>query len=169
MARAIRALTVAKSKGLMRLACSFTVILALALFAFALLLQEDTRVLSAYNMQSSPTLRPVVSKGTMYDRGVLKAEPPGKKLVWLMSFPNSGTSFTSRLIRDLTQTDSASNYADETDAGRAGLKYPVFEDMPNGPFWINKPESELQYEEPKEYVLTKVRLLQSKVKSSMFP
>lgn len=101
-------------------------------------------------------MRAVISKGPN-DRGIVKAEPPGRKLVWLMSFPNSGTSFTSRLIRDLTQTDSASNYADETDAGRAGRKFPVFEDMPDGPFWVNKPESELDYAEPSEYVLTKVR------------
>lgn len=157
MTQAMRSSSFVRSRGFIRIACSFTLFLALALLTFTLVLQEDKRVLSAYDVQNNPSLRTFASKETANDRGLVKAEPPGRKLVWLMSFPNSGTSYTSRLIRDLTQTDSASNYADETDAGRAGLKYPVFEDMPDGPFWINKPESELDYDEPTEYVLTKVR------------
>jgi hypothetical protein len=32
-----------------------------------------------------------------------KTEPSGLKIAWLMSFPNSGTSFTSRLVRDATK------------------------------------------------------------------
>jgi hypothetical protein len=84
----------------------------------------------------------------------LPFQPP--QLVWLMSFPNSGTSFTSQLIRETTLTDSASNYADETPAGQGGFAFPVFADQPEGPFWI-KPESKTRaYEEPSKYILTKV-------------
>ena len=84
-----------------------------------------------------------------------KPEPEGLKMVWLMSFPNSGTSFTSRLVRDATMTDSASNYADETPSGENGLRMPVYDDQPNGPFWI-KPEASPEFTEPTEYVITKV-------------
>lgn len=84
-----------------------------------------------------------------------KTEPEGLKMVWLMSFPNSGTSFTSRLVRDATKTDSASNYADETPSGENGLRLPVYEDQPHGPFWI-KPEASPEFTEPTEYVITKV-------------
>lgn len=84
-----------------------------------------------------------------------KPEPEGLKIVWLMSFPNSGTSFTSRLVRDATMTDSASNYADETPSGENGLRMPVYDDQPNGPFWI-KPEASPEFTEPTEYVITKV-------------
>lgn len=84
-------------------------------------------------------------------------EPDGLKMVWLMSFPNSGTSFTSRLVRDATKTDSASNYADETPSGEDGLRLPVYEDQPDGPFWI-KPEANPDFKEPTEYVITKVRI-----------
>jgi hypothetical protein len=35
------------------------------------------------------------------------------KIVWLMSFPNSGTSFTSKLIRHVTMLSTATNYANE--------------------------------------------------------
>ena len=100
-----------------------------------------------------------------------KPEPEGLKLAWLMSFPNSGTSFTSLLIRELSKTDSGSNYAYETDAGRAGFKYPIYEDMPEGPFWVNKAEPGLEYEYtlPTEYVLTKVRYLLALSKEFMLP
>lgn len=80
------------------------------------------------------------------------------KLVWLMSFPNSGTSFTSRLVRDATKTDSASNYADETISGQEGLILPVYKDQPMGPFWI-KPAESPEFTEPANYVLTKVSSL----------
>jgi len=61
-----------------------------------------------------------------------------KRVAWLMSFPNSGTSFTSRLVRDVSQTDTASNYADETPLGQQGMFVPVFgEEQPAGPFWTN--------------------------------
>lgn len=82
---------------------------------------------------------------------------PGKKIAWLMSFPNSGTSFTSRLVRDATKTVSASNYADETPTGKKGIKEAVFPDQyPEGPFWI-KPEASPEFVEPDKIVLTKVR------------
>lgn len=87
-----------------------------------------------------------------------KPEPEGLKMAWLMSFPNSGTSFTSRLVRDATRTDSASNYADETPTGQNGLRLPVYEDQPDGPFWI-KPEANPEFTEPTEYVITKVRFM----------
>jgi len=87
-----------------------------------------------------------------------KPEPEGLKMAWLMSFPNSGTSFTSRLVRDATKTDSASNYADETPSGEDGLRLPVYEDQPDGPFWI-KPEASPEFTEPTEYVITKVCLV----------
>jgi hypothetical protein len=84
------------------------------------------------------------------------SQPPEPQLVWLMSFPNSGTSYTSQLVRDATLTDSASNYADETPSGQQGLVLPVYVDQPEGPFWI-KPEANPNYVEPAKYILTKVR------------
>ena len=81
----------------------------------------------------------------------------GRQVVWLMSFPNSGTSFTSRLVRDATKTVSASNYADETPTGQLGVREPVFPDQVEGPFWI-KPEASPEFVEPSKYILTKVCL-----------
>jgi hypothetical protein len=126
-----------------------TLALTLMLATFKLLVRQDDRFLSANRRQ--------LRNGEELNLPVKKEEPTGVKLVWLMSFPNSGTSFTSRVIRDLTKTDSASNYADGTPTGKAGVQLPVFDSMPDGPFWINKPDHGLHYSEPREYVLTKVR------------
>jgi hypothetical protein len=79
------------------------------------------------------------------------------QIAWLMSFPNSGTSYTSRLVRDATKTYSASNYADETPSGtRRGIKRVIFEDQPSGPFWI-QPEVDNTpgFTKPTRWVLTK--------------
>jgi hypothetical protein len=134
-----------------------TLALTLMLATFTLLVRQDDRVLSVYQNQigNDRTLTKGNTAGVKLNWPV-KKEPKGMKLVWLMSFPNSGTSFTSRVIRDLTKTDSASNYADETPTGQAGVRLPVFDSMPDGPFWINKPEQGLSYSEPREYVITKV-------------
>lgn len=39
--------------------------------------------------------------------------PPALKIAWLMSFPNSGTSYTLRLTRFLSETRTATNYGSE--------------------------------------------------------
>lgn len=83
-----------------------------------------------------------------------KEEPDGLKLAWLMSFPNSGTTYTAQLVREATKTVSATNYADETLEGELGFRDPVFMDAPDGPFWIN-PEENKEYTKPMDYVITK--------------
>jgi Sulfotransferase domain len=80
------------------------------------------------------------------------------EIVWLMSFPNSGTSYTSRLVRDATQTFTASNYADETPEGQLGVHVPVFTTPHKkmvGPFWTIPAANQYQYIPPPRYVLTK--------------
>ena len=75
-------------------------------------------------------------------------------IAWLMSFPNSGTSYTIRLVRDVSQTRTASNYADETPVGAQGVKEAVYADQPTGPFWILD-EDRSQHGETPPLVLTK--------------
>ena len=101
---------------------------------------------SQHSMKSSST-----GVGFQYP---MKEEPEGLKLAWLMSFPNSGTSYTAQLVREATKTVSATNYADETLEGELGFRDPVFQDEPDGPFWIN-PEENKEFTRPIEYVITK--------------
>ena len=77
---------------------------------------------------SASTNSTTASHPTTYDRSPM--------IAWLMSFPNSGTSYTIRLVREVSQTPTASNYADETPEGAQGRKRAVFPDQPTGPFWI---------------------------------
>ena len=59
-----------------------------------------------------------------------------------MSFPNSGTSFTSKMIRHLSQMSTASNYGEEV-LDKDGKSIPMFDS--NGPFWIEPPYSSRVY------------------------
>ena len=82
------------------------------------------------------------------------------QIAWLMSFPNSGTSYTSHFIRKVTGTKTATNYA-ELRLSRQFLlgleskeSIPVFDDQLTGPFWTDGNETKPQ----SGFVLTKVRL-----------
>lgn len=59
------------------------------------------------------------------------------KLIWLMSFPNSGNSFTTQMIRILTNESTATNYGEEhvnsfgfSETIEDGIEYK------NGPFLV---------------------------------
>ncbi len=68
-----------------------------------------------------------------------------------MSFPNSGTSFTSKMIRHLSHMSTASNYGEEV-LDKDGKSVPIFDS--NGPFWI-EPPTHPEYTRPSLFALTK--------------
>lgn len=94
------------------------------------------------------------------------AESARPEICWLMSYPNSGTSFTMKLVGRLTNATVASNYGQECiDFDKNGQEQrenmyenpsherkpiPLFNESPNGPFLLN-PERTL----PRSYILTK--------------
>ena len=63
-------------------------------------------------------------------------------LAWLMSFPNSGTSYTSRLVRTLTNSSTASNYA-TGNRDKNGCSRLIAPDLVDGPFWESNSYSRL--------------------------
>ncbi|GKY92974.1 hypothetical protein MPSEU_000266100 [Mayamaea pseudoterrestris] len=75
------------------------------------------------------------------------------KIALLLSFPNSGTSYTLSLIRHLTMTSTATNYGNELADGREPV--PVFDDQPDGPFWYEPLTQPANYTHPTSYVMTK--------------
>lgn len=81
-------------------------------------------------------------------RRVSQKDPPAK-IVWLMSFPNSGTSYTLRMVKRTSLMLGASNYQEEG----GDHVIPVHENHPEGPFWPDPLES--KYNRPQKYVLTK--------------
>ena len=72
------------------------------------------------------------------------------KLVWLMSFPNSGTSYTLREFERLSNYSMASNYGSQTI--RKELVYP---DLPHGPRFRGMSDEQWPRPMPKEYVMVK--------------
>ena len=73
-------------------------------------------------------------------------------VVWLMSFPNSGTSFTIHLTREASNTTTATNYACEGEIkDKPGV--PVFNSSENGPFFELIPDRFTNI--PPKYILTK--------------
>ena len=77
-------------------------------------------------------------------------DPP--KLAWLLSFPNSGTSYTLKLISRLSHTYVATNYGDENKMD-VRTSFPVYQDQSEvGPFWVNLTLYP-NYTYPKEFVI----------------
>jgi hypothetical protein len=57
------------------------------------------------------------------------------EIVWLMSFPNSGTSYTMNNVRRTSNMTTATNYANEA-MQTAGRLVPVQHNLPDGPFLL---------------------------------
>lgn len=72
------------------------------------------------------------------------------KICWLLSYPNSGTSFTMKLVGHASNRTVATNYGLECGFDEKGELVPLYPDSPNGPF-LNHPEKGL----PDNYILTK--------------
>ncbi|KAL7560454.1 hypothetical protein ACA910_020499 [Epithemia clementina (nom. ined.)] len=82
--------------------------------------------------------RSLASTGLVVSSGTKKETSP-LKIVWLMTFPNSGTTFTMHHIMKLGMTYAATNYGQEgtlPDSNASG-PIPVYDDQPGGPFWLS--------------------------------
>jgi hypothetical protein len=56
------------------------------------------------------------------------------EIAWLMSFPNSGTSFTMTCVEHTSNFSTASNYGDEV-TKKGDYSLPIYPRYPEGPFW----------------------------------
>jgi hypothetical protein len=74
---------------------------------------------------------------------------PPPRIVWLLSFPNSGTTYTLRYIQGRTQTTTATNYGASEQVGY-NTSIPVDPNVPEGPFFRHP-----HWPIPKHSVLTK--------------
>jgi hypothetical protein len=74
-------------------------------------------------------------------------QPP--RIVWLLSFPNSGTTYTLRYIQGRTQTTTATNYGASEQVGY-NTSIPVDSNVPEGPFFRHP-----HWPVPKHSILTK--------------
>eukprot|EP00591_Stephanopyxis_turris_P011812 CAMPEP_0195511418 /NCGR_PEP_ID=MMETSP0794_2-20130614/3742_1 /TAXON_ID=515487 /ORGANISM="Stephanopyxis turris, Strain CCMP 815" /LENGTH=236 /DNA_ID=CAMNT_0040639009 /DNA_START=208 /DNA_END=915 /DNA_ORIENTATION=+ len=90
--------------------------------------------------QTSPTINN--SQGTSISK-----DASGLKLAWLMSFPNSGTSYTMKLVAESTNLATASNYGQEG-YNTMGQEIPVFNNI-SSPFIATNGKF------PEAFILTK--------------
>ena len=80
------------------------------------------------------------------------------RIAWLMSFPNSGTTYTNALVGTVSGYNAATNYGGEA---QNGTNVPVFDNMPNGPYYSGDPSAMNEYgvrvyeSPPSGYILTK--------------
>mmetsp|Transcript_5717 Transcript_5717/g.7578 ORF Transcript_5717/g.7578 Transcript_5717/m.7578 type:complete len:433 (-) Transcript_5717:270-1568(-) len=80
---------------------------------------------------------------------------PWPRVAWLLSFPNSGTSYTTEFVRKTTALNTASNYGNEN-MDENGLSVPMYPELsPNGPFWNDPTNEKFSTPPTKGYVLTK--------------
>jgi hypothetical protein len=77
-------------------------------------------------------------------------------IAWLMSFPNSGTSFTMTMVARASNRSFATNYGDEVTTDDQPDSLSIYPRRPEGPYWpgysgkINSPR-----ELPDKYIITK--------------
>jgi len=74
---------------------------------------------------TQPSGRFVLNYDTEFDPGI----------AWLMSFPNSGTSFTMTMVARSTNKSFATNYGAEVIAPDEANSFSIYPRRPEGPYW----------------------------------
>lgn len=78
------------------------------------------------------------------------------KIAWLMSFPNSGTSFTMTMVARSSNKSFATNYGNEVIAPDEPNSLSIYPRRPEGPFWPGKSgKMHTPRDLPDKYVITK--------------
>ena len=83
------------------------------------------------------------------------------QMVWLMSFPNSGTSYTMRMVRSASNRAIATNYGPEVSSAKHPVSIPLYppldseKEVVTGPFWRGSKDDKLYRPLPDRYVITK--------------
>jgi len=78
------------------------------------------------------------------------------RVAWIMSFPNSGTSYTMRLVQTASGRMGGSNYGKECDVDKeTGENFPIYDDSPSGPFLSRRLGNKEGLSVPERYVPVK--------------
>ena len=77
-------------------------------------------------------------------------------IAWLMSFPNSGTSFTMTMVARSSNKSFATNYGDEVTAHNQSDTLSIYPRRPEGPYWAGMSGQIASPRElPDKYIITK--------------
>ena len=125
-------------------------------FGFIVCIMASVAAMAAFGKNARQFVATVSDSSTLPFRAVHSpdddpdASAPWPRLAWLMSFPNSGTSFTMRMVGRVTGLTAATNYGKEC-VEKDGQNIPLFDDSPGGPFILHPNDREI----PQRYVMTK--------------
>lgn len=112
--------------------------LALATFAFLrstiLVGQATSSFRGTSNQWETPTDKAVRAALAGKEADILWERGLTPKVVWLASYPNSGTSYTITLVERASNLSTASNYGVEVTYKRED-SLPIYQNHPEGPFW----------------------------------
>lgn len=112
--------------------------------------RDVLRVRKAHNLRRVRTNNTTKnSPGNNTSDFVSQKRKRSPRIVWLLSFPNSGTSYTLKFIQAATQTTTATNYGGTEQVGYAN-SLSVDPNYPQGPFF-RYPERP----HPTDFILTK--------------
>jgi hypothetical protein len=97
-------------------------------------------------LRSKPTQQFILEPSNEFTPGIC----------WLMSFPNSGTSFTMTMVARASNKSFATNYADEVTAADQPDSLSIYPRRPEGPYWAGL-SGKIAYPRPlpENLVLTK--------------
>lgn len=118
---------------------------------------EDTE---KENEETSSSVSSSSSSSNTAFPSITKDDTIPYKLVWLMSFPNSGTSYTMQAVQKYTRICTATNYAEESEDP---TPIPLYNRSTNnndqqkqqGPYWVHRTSDMSFLPSPFSYILTK--------------
>lgn len=138
----------------------FVILVGIGVVLGVLLTTQQKVLVSVTDIEESLTRKALVKVGaSSYSHGkgygVGVGDQGGLQVAWLQSFPNSGTSYTLRMVQRLSNTRTALNYGIE----ESGPLQPVFSEKNQsslGPFWTHFDDDfNPNYTKPTRYALTK--------------
>eukprot|EP00980_Cylindrotheca_fusiformis_P006181 scaffold1323_cov113-Cylindrotheca_fusiformis.AAC.8 len=74
-------------------------------------------------------------KGPSHEYMLRPKDKSGPNIAWLMSFPNSGTSYTMTLVARASNRSFATNYGNEVTPKDGDSTLSIYPHRPEGPFW----------------------------------
>lgn len=137
-------------------------VIGMCLFAvlyYYINMQEKISIIQA-SVNLSTTSAPVgdsIAEASSRDKFILKPKSEfTPSIAWLMSFPNSGTSYTMTMVARSSNRAFATNYCDEVMADDDEQSLSIYPRRPEGPFWAGKSgKISTPRDLPDKYVITK--------------
>jgi Sulfotransferase domain len=111
--------------------CCLIIILCVAVYFIS---KPTSKEVSLVHRGTDHTIKDVRSNNHLSFWNAPKGGEFTPKIAWLMSYPNSGTSFTMMCVERTSNLSTATNYGDEVTADDE-YSLSIYPRYPEGPFW----------------------------------